>query len=175
MKYIKKFEDTHYLNINLGYEFEFVIDIKNASQNLINLAFEKFEEYTELSNWIKKYLVSTDNGGKVWAWRINLHKSYFNWEPSINFNIITTVNWGIGNVEEVDNRITIEEFLKVGLEGAKEYIKSGNTYFKILNKFGYSMTSRALPDITPKEFLEVGLNDIENYIEMKKNAEKFNI
>ncbi len=179
MKYIKKFEEIHYLNVDLVYSniygFEFIIDVKNASQRLINLAFEKFEEYTELDDRTKKYLVSTDNAGKAWAWRISLSKGFFG-KQSISFGIITSPKWGIGDGDEVDDRVTIEEFLKVGLEGVIEYIKSGNTYFKILSELGCDPIN-----ITPEEFFEIGLDNVKikefclNDIKMRKNANKFKI
>lgn len=178
MKTYKQFlnENTHYLNIDIKKDFEFIIDIKNASQSKIDTIFKEFEKYTDLEDWLKKYLVSTDNGGKVWAWRINLTKGWGTKNlPYIQFNIITTPNWGINqNMSVIDNRITIEEFLHVGLSGVEDYIKTGNTYFKVLNELGCNVTN-----ITPEEFLKIGTDNVKDFclndIDMKKNANKFNL
>ena len=70
----------------------------------------------------------------------------------------------------IDNRITIAEFLKVGLLGVEEYIKTGNTYFNVLDRLGFNSS-----DITPEEFLQVGLQNVKDWVEAKKNANKYNL
>ena len=86
-------------------------------------------------------------------------------------NIITSPGWGMNQgMAIIDNRITIEEFIEVGLLGVEEYIKSNNTYFNVLNRFGYTIS-----DIKPEEFIEVGVDGIQDHVEMKKNADKYNI
>lgn len=128
-------EDTNYLNIPIYKDFEFVIDIKNATEEKINKAFNEFEKYTKLEDWLKKYLVSKDGGGKTWAWRIKLRKGYFDNKSAIELGIITTANWGLNQgMKVMDNRLTIDEFIKVGLLGAEDYINSGISYFKVLDR-----------------------------------------
>jgi len=124
-------EVTHYLdNISISNDFEFIIDITNCTEEEIKKAFEEFEKYTKIDNWTKKYLVTKDANAKPWAWRISIR---FNWRKScIDFGIITTRGWGIGDGNIVDDRITLKEFLEVGLEGVKDYIKKGNMYHKVL-------------------------------------------
>lgn len=117
-------ENVQYLNVDIKNNFEFIIDVKNATQEQLDAAFAEFEKYTELDAWVKKYLVSKDNGGKVWAWRINItrgwggrNKSYF------TFNIITTPNWGVDQgMNIMDDRLTIQEFINVGLLGSEKLV-----------------------------------------------------
>ena len=134
MKNYKQFlnEDTMYLNnISITEDFEFIIDITNCTEEEINDAFKEFEKYTTIHTRTKKYLTTKDAQAKPWAWRVDLRN---HWDKSyVRFGIITTKGWGIGNVDIIDDRITIQEFLEVGLEGVKDYIKKGTTYFRTLN------------------------------------------
>ena len=178
MKYIKSYEEIHYLNIPVQKNYEFIIDVKYASENQINEAFDEFEKYTKIDDWDKKYLTSKDNVGKVWAWRIELHKSYFNDNASIHFGIITTPNWGIGDHDVVDDRITVQEFLAIGLENVKEYIAKGDTYFKVLSRLGYgNQANRIFSKISPEEFVEVGpdADELEKIVNRKILTSKYNI
>jgi len=120
MKHIKAYE-----NIRV---FNFVIDVTNATDEDFKLAFKEFEKYIEVSDYNKKYLTIKN---KPWAWMINFWESFG--RLSASFNIITSRNWGIGDGGEVDDRVTIKEFIEIGLNGIEEHIKSGKTYIKIKN------------------------------------------
>ena len=126
MKYIKKYEIQRRGPNRRIKNYEFVIDVKNATDEDIELAFKEFGKYVEVSEYDKTHLTTKYN---PWAWIIRVFQSFGS--IGIDFNIITTRDWGIGDGGKVDDRITIKEFIDVGLEGVEELINSGETYFKI--------------------------------------------
>ena len=97
--------------------------------------FEEFEKYFIIENSVKKHLVTKDSQAKPWAWSVTIRG--YNYKRNklsdywVDFGIITTRGWGIGEFDYIDDRVTINEFLQVGLEGVKELIKSGDTIIKM--------------------------------------------
>ena len=123
----------------LPINFLFCIDVTNFTDEEINKLFDEFEKYFIIENSVKKHLVAKDSFNKPWAWRVTIRGHNY-MAPRmrkklsdywVDFEIITTPGWGIGSFDYKDNRITINEFLQVGLEGVKELIESGNTIIKM--------------------------------------------
>jgi len=109
-------------NLNLPKNFEFIIDISEGSKEDIQRAFEEFEKYTKLDDYIKKILVEKDRQGYPWAWIITIRQQWYgtNYGLCIQYGIITLGK--INYSRDPKNMITLKDFIAVGLEGVKEFV-----------------------------------------------------
>lgn len=108
-------------------DFEFAIDIRDATKEELDNAIKEFEKYecimynSEVMKWTEEARFA------CWAWHIELRNRYN--ELFIYFNGISTPNWGKG-IKYMEDIITLKEFLNVGLAGVKEYIEIKNSMNK---------------------------------------------
>ena len=118
----------------LPIDFLFAIDIRNSTNQQINELFEEFEKYINVDDTDKKRILEPGYA-KPWALRVDISQLGYNYGDGNNRNLkvyigmVTSPGWGAG-VKYMEDIITLEEFLNVGLEGVKDYIEMKNNVNK---------------------------------------------
>jgi hypothetical protein len=127
-QFINEYRSYGEFNKNIPLDFIFAIDLRKATLLDIGLIFKELEKYVEIEGYAKDYLLNMGKDKNInlpWAWIIEIYESFGNGNMpriTLNFGIVTTPSWGAG-VKYMEDIITFEEFLNVGLEGVKEYIE----------------------------------------------------
>lgn len=109
------------LNTPLPINFKFSINAWYSTKEEKNEAIKEFEKYFDIEDHIKLYLLSDRYKNPVWNIELYERGNNQHERHSVRFETVNFMN-SIMLLNDPDV-ITMKEFLKIGLEGIKEYIE----------------------------------------------------
>jgi hypothetical protein len=125
MKYLRKFE-------NISDEFRFAVNVKDYSDEQKLEALDMMEKSFPIrfngSQSKKRFIDYRDQSGKAWCWLIEIENRWQGFDKGYGQNIyisgVHTFGWF--DRDRMKNMITLEKFLKIGIENIETYFTAKN-------------------------------------------------